>query len=165
MLRNTMEPSHNNGQIHLKIWGQYHQKLAFCIVFSNLCLGSFPKRTFGDSKKTHGNWMIFMGLMKHKICNCLLNYTKAFYPEKKVFALPPACHSRLPLCSQTPSPCSYPQTATGQEDYLKNRHKNHKNTILYTNIFIEVHCLKCLSDTQPPSSHSISSRAIYYAHR
>ena len=26
------------------------------LFFLNLCLGSFPKRTFGDSKTTHGNY-------------------------------------------------------------------------------------------------------------
>ena len=31
--RNKMEPSHNTRQIPFQIWGQYHQKFAFCIVF------------------------------------------------------------------------------------------------------------------------------------
>ena len=38
-LRSTIEQSHNTGQILFQIWGQYHQKWTFCIVFSNLCLG------------------------------------------------------------------------------------------------------------------------------
>ena len=45
--RNKMEPSQKTGQIPYQIWGQYHQKI--------LCPGSFPKRIFGDSKRTHEN--------------------------------------------------------------------------------------------------------------
>ena len=47
--------SQNTGKTPFPIWWQYHQKCALFFVFSKLFLGSFPKRTFGDSKKTHGN--------------------------------------------------------------------------------------------------------------
>ena len=74
----TMEPSHNTGQIPFQIWGQYHQKIAFCIAFSNLCFGSFPKMTFGDSIRTCENEILWF-LWSVKYCNCcLLNYTTLF---------------------------------------------------------------------------------------
>ena len=33
VLRHAMEPSHNTGQNPFQIWGQYHHKIALCIVF------------------------------------------------------------------------------------------------------------------------------------
>ena len=50
------------------------------------------------------------------------------------------------------------------EKIIKNKDNNHNNTILYANIFIEVHWLKFLSNNQPPSTtetHSIIVHAIH----
>ena len=58
-LRNPMEPRCNIRWILFQFWGQYLKRWAFCTVFSNSCLGSFTKRTFGDSKRTHGNYIIW----------------------------------------------------------------------------------------------------------
>ena len=80
-----------------------------------------------------------MCLMKRKILQLLLN--KLYILKKSVCVPPPPpCLSLSPSPqSQTPSPCCYPQTATGQEEYKKNTYDNHNNSILYANIFIEVH--------------------------
>ena len=51
------------------------------------------------------------------------------------------------------------------EKIIKNKHNNHNIINLYTNLFIEVHWLKFLSNTQPPSTsetHPIISHASYY---
>ena len=64
-LRNTMEPSHDTGQIPFQFRGQDHQKW-----------GSFSNRTFGDSKRTHGSEMILLVLWCGKYC--WLNYTTCF---------------------------------------------------------------------------------------
>ena len=69
-----------------------------------------------------------MGLMKCKILQILLTKRCTFYPEKSVYTLPCLSLSSTSL-SQTPSPCTYPQTA----------YNYHNDTILYANIFIEVH--------------------------
>ena len=79
-----------------------------------------------------------MGLMKCKILQ--LQVTKlynTFYPEKNVFALPPACHSPLPLCPKL-SLLAAILRQQQVEKIIKNKYNNHNNTILYANIFIEV---------------------------
>ena len=55
---------------------------------------------------------------------------------------------------QTPSPCREEQV----EKIIINKYNNQNNTILYPNIFIEVHLLTFLSNDQSPSTsetHSI----------
>ena len=140
------------------LWTILPKKLHSALFFSNLCPGSFPKGK--RLQRDTWNENDIMGLMKRKILQLLLTkLDNTFYPWKKMFTLPP-CLSLTPTSlSQTPSSCSYPQTATGREDYKNN------NSILYANIFIEVGWLKFLSNNQPPSTtetHSTILHAIYY---
>ena len=78
-----------------------------------------------------------MGLIKHKILQLLLTkrYNKSW---KKVLALPPTCPSPLPLCSKLPLFAAILRQQQ-VEKIIKNRYNNRNNTILYANIFIEVH--------------------------
>ena len=82
-----------------------------------------------------------------KYCNyCFLNYTTLFI-VKKVFALPPACHSRLPLCPKPPLLAAILRQQQ-VENIIKKKYNNHNTTILYANILIEVHWFE-----QPPMNN------------
>ena len=69
-----------------------------------------------------------------------------FLSWEKVFALPPACHSPLRLCPKRPLLTAILR----QQQIEKIMNNKYNNTILYANIFIEVHWLKFLSNNQPP---------------
>ena len=110
-LRNTMVPSHNPFQI----WGQYHKKKN-----SNLCLGSFPKRIFADSKRTHGDFSkLYYGSYDVKYCILLSKIYNTFYPEKKClhFALP----ATLPYLCVPKSLLGLSRSREPIQNYIHNR--------------------------------------------
>ena len=78
-----------------------------------------------------------MGLVKRKILQLLImKLIQPFLSWKKVFAHPPACHTLFAaILSQQEV-----------EEVIKNKYNNHKNTIFYANILIEVNWFKFLSN-------------------
>ena len=94
---------------------------------------------------------------------CLLNYSQHFLSWKKCLHVPlPVI---LPyLCRKLPLLAAILRQQQVKK-IIQNKYNNHNNTILYTNIFIEVHRLKFLSDTPKnphQQTHPKISHAIYY---
>ena len=104
-----------------------------------------------ETPKVHMKPKLYYGSYEAQNTATTAYYT--FYPEKSVCTTPYLSLSPTSL-SQTPSPCSYPQTQQ-VEKIIENKYNNH-NTILYGNIFIEVHWLHFLSNNQPPSTTKIT---------
>ena len=75
--------SHNTGQFPF-------QMRAFCIVISNLCQGSFPKRIFGDFKRTHRNYIILYFFMMCKILHFSYKTKQQFLSWKKSVCTSPS---------------------------------------------------------------------------
>ena len=76
--------------------------------------------------------MILWVLRSVRYCILLTKLYKTFYLEK-VFALPPECHSPLPLCPKLPVLAAILRQQQVPK-MIKNVYNNHNNTILYTDI-------------------------------